>query len=259
MSGKYTIVMVGAGNVATHLTYALIKAGHRIVAVFSASEKSAGMLAEKTGTSGTTNLDTLPVKADFFIIAVRDNALEQVISNLGERNGMVVHTTGSVGMEVFKGKFKSYGVLYPFQTFRKEQEMEMGQVPFLIESNSEKGLLKVRKLAESISSNVIDFNSEQRRYLHLTAAFACNFTNYLVSVAESILKEHHIDRSLLLPLVEETFRKIRVGPAKDMQTGPAIRGDTSTMKKHLDLLENYTDWQKLYSYMSELIQKNDKL
>jgi len=251
--------MIGAGNVATHLALALKKAGHDIISVFSATEDSAKFLAEQVASEWTNDLKSIPGKADFYIVSVRDNALEGVVSEIQIMHGMIMHTTGSVGLDIFEGRFEDYGVFYPFQTFRKEQLMDMGSVPLLIESNSAEGLVRIRDLAESIASRVIDFSSEQRQNLHLTAAFACNFTNYMVSVAEALLEEHHIDRALILPLMEETFRKIMLGPAREMQTGPAVRGDTVTMKKHLNLLEKHPEWQKLYNFMSELIQKNDKL
>lgn len=251
--------MVGAGNVATHLACALNEAGHTVTDVFSASEQSARALAEKTGSAWTTSPGRLPGASDFFIISVRDSAIESVVAGLGERQGMMLHTAGSAGMEIFKEQYSEYGVFYPFQTFRKEQDMDLSSVPFFIESNTEEGLLKIRTLAESISNNVINSNLRERVLLHLSAAFACNFTTYMVRVAESILKQHGIDRSLLTPLLEETFRKLLIGPADKMQTGPATRGDSITMKKHYELLAGNSDYQKLYNFISELIQKHDKL
>jgi len=256
---NFEIVMIGAGNVATHLARALHAAGHHITSVFSATEESAQLLAGQVRALWTNSLSELPDKADAFIISVRDNALEEVVAGLRVRKGTVMHTTGSVGMDILKDRFAAYGVLYPFQTFRKEQEMEMKEVPMLIEAGSGKDLTLIRDLAGSISSRVMDFNSEQRLNLHLTAAFACNFTNYMVSIAEEILEEHHIDRSLLQPLLDETFRKFALGPAADMQTGPAVRGDTKTIEIHTDLLKNHPEWQKLYTFMSQLIQNDDKL
>lgn len=250
--------MIGAGNVATHMARALHAAGHRIITVFSVTGSSAKLLAESVSAAWTTNLEALPEEADAFIISVRDNALEEVVNALKVRKGMVMHTTGSVGIDIFKGKFKDYGVLYPFQTFRKEQEMVFDAVPMLIEANSRSGYETIREIAESISVHVREFSSDQRMNLHLTAAFACNFTNYMVSIAEAILEEHQIDRSLLQPLIDETFRKFALGPAAPNQTGPAVRGDTKTVEKHTDLLKNHPEWQKLYIFMSQLIRQDDK-
>jgi predicted short-subunit dehydrogenase-like oxidoreductase (DUF2520 family) len=256
-SGKsYSIVLIGAGNVATHLADALHNAGHNILTVFSRGLETARLLAAKIDAASVSKLSDLPEEADFYIVSVRDNVLEEVVSNLKVTKGMVVHTSGSTGMDVFQGRLTEYGVFYPFQTFRKEQSMDMANVPLLIESNNTEGLNSIRELAKSISSDVRDISSEMRANLHLTAAFACNFSNYMVAIAEEILKEHQMDKSLLLPLIEETFRKIMLTPAVQNQTGPAIRGDTITMEKHLDLLKKHPEWQKLYILVSQLIQSN---
>jgi predicted short-subunit dehydrogenase-like oxidoreductase (DUF2520 family) len=245
--------------VATHLALALDKAGHNIQTIFSAREESAESLAKRVNSGWTTSLEELDNSADFYIVSVKDNVLEDVLSRISIKKGILTHTTGSAGMDMLATRFREYGVLYPFQTFRKEHPMDMSHVPLLVEGSSPEVLDKIKDLALSISDYVVDFNSDQRMHLHLTAAFACNFTNYMVSVAETILEEHRIDRALLQPLIEETFRKFSLGPAASMQTGPAIRGDTKTLKKHTDLLKNHPEWQKLYIFMSQLIQKNDKL
>jgi len=226
--------------------------------IFSATEASASQLAERVGAAWTTNLQDLQQEnVSFYIVSVRDNAMDEVISALHIMSGVIVHTTGSAGMDVLEGISSEYGVFYPFQTFRKEQAMDMSHVPLLVEGNTQETLQKIRMLALSISDYVLDFSSEQRANLHLTAAFACNFTNYMIRIAEEILEDHKIDRSLLQPLIEETFRKfVPDNPASQNQTGPAVRGDTVTMEKHLDLLKKHPEWQKLYILVSQLIQSN---
>ena len=258
---SHTVSLIGAGNVATHLALALKDAGHRIRMIFSATEASASSLARRVGTAWTTHLQDLDgVESDFYIMSVRDNAMLEVISDLNIRKGIVVHTTGSVGMDVLEGKSREYGVFYPFQTFRKEQAMDMSHVPLLVEGSAPEVLKKIRGLALSISDYVLDFSSDQRAHLHLTAAFACNFSNYMIRIAEEILEEHHIERALLQPLIGETFRKIQQGlPAVKNQTGPAVRGDTKTVEKHIELLKSHPEWQKLYTFVSQLIMTDDKL
>ena len=114
------IVSAGAGNLATHLSKALRDAGFQIVQVFSRTETSAKELAEKLQTPYyTTDMDAITKDASLYIISVSDDVIESLSKKLTFVEGLVVHTAGSVPMDVFAGKTKNFGVLYPLQTFRK--------------------------------------------------------------------------------------------------------------------------------------------
>jgi uncharacterized protein DUF2520 len=57
----------------------------------------------------------------------------------------------------------------------------------------------------------------------------------------------------LLPLIEEVVNRLRVFNPAEMQTGPAIRGDVSTIQKHLSLLKDFPQLKNVYEMMSESI------
>src|SRR5438876_619492 len=111
------IVLIGAGNVATHLGMALKKAGHKIEAVYSRSFSSALQLSLKLKARYTTDrIEVLP-NAGLYIIAVSDHAIKEALKSFPHKNKIIVHTSGSVSIKVFGKKFANAGVLYPLQTF----------------------------------------------------------------------------------------------------------------------------------------------
>jgi len=246
------IVLAGTGNVAIVLSKKLKAAGHTIVQVYGRNHIAAAVLADKCGASTCFSLKDITQQADLYIIAIADTALVEGAVRLALKDQLVVHTAGSVSMEVLKGMSSSYGVLYPYQTIRKEVE-PLPEIPFMIDANSVSAKEKLTGLAGSIASKVIIANDEQRMQYHLCAVMTVNFSNYLYVLAEDFCNKHGLDFSILLPLADETVRRMHHFSPRQVQTGPAIRKDNSIIEHHLGLLKQDPALQHLYKLFSDEI------
>ena len=256
------IVILGAGNVATHLSLALKKAGFPIKCIYSKTIDAAKELALKVDSHYTNEISQIPVEADLYILAVKDEIIEEIVKHIKLQYGIIVHTAGSISMNVFENRFKNYGVFYPVQTFSKSREINFSNIPVCIEASNKLLENKLFDLAKCLSKSVHLIDSEKRKMLHLSAVFACNFANHMYSAATEILNQSGISFDLLKPLIEETAQKaIDSGPAK-AQTGPAVRNDLNIIKKHLEMLKDNPEFGKIYKLASESIyklsQQNDK-
>jgi predicted short-subunit dehydrogenase-like oxidoreductase (DUF2520 family) len=252
------ITIVGSGNVATHLAAALKNAGHRILQVYSRDMQHAAILAYHVNALPVNSFADIDHHTDVFIIAVNDDAIQEVAEQLAPFNRLMVHTSGTTGMDALTQFTGNCGVFYPLQTFSKTKEVDFKSVPLCIEGADGRILALLAELASTISNHVQTVNSDQRKILHLAAVFACNFTNYLYGVAEKILAEHQLDFGLIRPLILETAEKVQYRLPAEVQTGPAIRNDQSTMTAHLELLKNHPEFQNLYGSISQLIIKMEK-
>ena len=246
-----TIILVGSGNVATHLGIALQNCNYKIVQVYSRSIENAKKLAQKLNTDFTNDLTQLKC-ADLIIVSVNDDAISTVLSKL--KNTAIVHTSGSVGMDVFEANFSDFGVFYPLQTFNKDIELTISAIPFCIEGNSKAFEKQLVEIAKNLSSNVITINSEQRKQLHIAAVFACNFGNQMFSIADDLLTEKDIDFKILLPLINQTIAKLNTNKPKAAQTGPAKRKDIKIIQEHINLIQQ-EDIKELYQKISDSIIK----
>ena len=250
------IVLIGAGNLATHLGKALHAAGHDMVQVFSRTMQSAETLASLLDAEPLTDMAQVRDDADVYIFSVKDSALEQLISQLcGGEKKVFLHTAGSMPMSVFRGKALHYGVLYPMQTFSKQREVDFSIIPCFIEANDEFALKQIEGLAGQISHRVYQLSSEDRKYLHLSAVFACNFANHCYAASQELLQQHGIPFDVMLPLIDETAAKVHGMTPKEAQTGPAVRYDENVIGKQIQLLENQPYFQKIYDCMSKSIHK----
>ena len=250
------IVLIGAGNLATHLGKALHAAGHDMIQVFSRTMQSAETLASLLDAEPLTDMAQVRDDADVYIFSVKDSALEQLISQLcGGEKKVFLHTAGSMPMSVFRGKALHYGVLYPMQTFSKQREVDFSIIPCFIEANDEFALKQIEGLAGQISHRVYQLSSEDRKYLHLSAVFACNFANHCYAASQKLLQQHGIPFDVMLPLIDETAAKVHGMTPKEAQTGPAVRYDENVIGKQIQLLENQPYFQKIYDCMSKSIHE----
>ncbi len=231
-----SVVVIGRGNVATHLNNAFLKADDVIVTQINSRK-----------------LENIP-KADVTIIAVSDDAISEVSSKI--KNSFVVHTSGASDLKLLKNS-KRKGVFYMLQTFSKDKEVTFSEIPFCLEAENESDFVLLEKLAKSIGKKVYDVNSEQRKALHVAAVFVNNFTNHLYKIGNDICNEHNVPFEVLQPLINETASKIETLSPEEAQTGPAIRNDKNTIKNHLELLNK--NQQKIYKTITKSIQNGNKL
>lgn len=249
------IVMIGAGNVATHLALAIQAAGFQVVGVYSRTMASAQLLGRRLESSVVTDdIARLP-DADLYIISVKDDAIPIVARELAATCpwATVVHTAGSVPMRVLAQIFACCGVLYPMQTFSRQREVDFSAVPLFVEGSTSDVTASLQAFAERLSRSVTIMNSEQRRYLHLASVFACNFVNHCYDMAFGICEAQGIDPQVLLPLIAETASKVRELHPHQGQTGPARRGDVQVLGYQRELLADNESLQHLYDTISHNI------
>lgn len=247
------IVMLGSGNVATHLGKALQLAGHTILEVWSRTYENARILASSLQAEAVADVSEISRQADMYIISVSDDVIADVAALIPAKDKIIIHTSGSAGIEILKPYSSRYGVLYPLQTFSKKQDVDFKEIPLVLEGSSEEVELVLKEMALQLSFNVHFLNSDQRRILHLAAVFACNFTNHLYALADNLLKDHNLKFDLIRPLITETARKVQHNHPESVQTGPAIRNDKKTIDKHLELLRDHPELQEIYKLLSQSI------
>ena len=251
------IIFIGAGNVATHMATQLYSSGCTITQIYSRTIESAKQLADKVDAEYTNDLKNILDTADYYIFSIKDSILEEVISNITHKKGIWIHTAGSMPIGVFSNKVENYGVIYPLQTFSKQVKVEWDNIPLFIEYLNDKSQLKIQELAKRLSSNIYPLTTEQRRYVHASGVFACNFVNQMYELANQMVKKAGLPFEILLPLIDETSKKVHKTSPLEAQTGPAIRFDKNVMDKHLELIES-KEVKELYRLISKSINDSHK-
>ena len=258
------IVLLGAGRVATHLSRALkaYAPERRIVQIYSPGGHSARRLAESLGgdVQVASRVDELDRTADCYLLAVPDTAIAEVAESLSlhkvGRDALWVHVSGATPLEALSHCHRDTAVLYPLQTFSEGRELDFRKVPLYLEGTTPAAKTAVEALGRELSDVVAWATSEQRQVLHIAAVVACNFSNYLIGRAESLLAAQGLPPKAILPLLDEMNEKLHHLPAVEAQTGPAQRGDKETIRRHQAFLirSGETELAALYDELSTAIQ-----
>lgn len=251
---KRDIVLVGSGNVATHLASAL---SGRIHTVISRNADNAAALAAKIGAEYSSDFSSLrDLTPDIVLISIADNAIDDVVQAVGELqyNPLVLHTSGSVPKEMLLPVSRRTGVLYPLQTFSKSVPVEMSVVPFFTEAMDEHDYEIVDELATSISGICHHADAAKRRRLHIAGVFSSNFIVALLEIAGKVLTDAGYPLDTVKPLVKATIEKAFEATPYKAMTGPAVRGDREVMElqsRGLDGIE-----REIYELLSSYIVKS---
>lgn len=251
-----TVIILGSGNVATHMGKAFHNLGHQILQVYSRNKASAIALASVLNAEAVDTIENITDKADLYFIAVADQAIKQVVDQLPEPlKGIVVHCSGATDINIL-AHFPLHGVIYPAQSLRKDVPTPLENIPFGIEGSDTDTTDRLLQMMQNISAGSFLCNSTQRLALHIAAVFANNFSNVLYQIAYDILEEQNLSFDLLKPIILETAQKVQNQIPKDVQTGPSARGDMETIQKHLQFLMKTPHWLKIYQQLTEEITRN---
>ncbi len=244
------IVIIGSGNVAYHLAKAFHENKIPVFQLFGRNENDLKFISEQLQIPfSTTQLQD----ADLYLICVSDGSISEVSKLITKENCLVAHSSGSLPKEILEGNFRKAS-FYPLQTFSKSKDLDYKEVPFFVESDDDNDLELLKNLALNISEKVMISTYEKRKYIHLTAVFACNFVNHLFARAKEISDSQEIPFDYFLPLIKETMAKIEILEPKLAQTGPAVRNDERVLKLHEELISD-EEQLKIYKIMNESIKK----
>lgn len=248
------VVILGTGNAAQVLGRLIQGSGHKVVQVAGRNKAHAEAMAVEWECSSIRGFSKLDPAADIYLVALSDGSIPGVVRKIRLSRGIIVHAAGSVSMDILDPCGIPHGVLYPLQSLRANL-VKIPEIPFLVDGSDPETLQKLIAFARSMSRQVQVANDEARLHLHLAAVFTSNFMNHLFALTEEFSRMEGFDPRMLLPLITETTMRMGQKPAGELQTGPDIRGDKATQRKHLALLKTYPQMNAIYKLLSRSISQ----
>jgi len=257
MSANRKIVMVGAGNVGTRLATALYRKKFNIMQVYSRTMQSAKELASQVGAEAIDDLNKLDMDKYTYILALPDDVVVSVLPRIKIKDGILVHCSGSLPMEILQNSANKYGIIYPLISMTKGRDIDFEGVPMCVEGSELGVQFTLSVMCKYLSKNTSIVDSEKRKILHLAAVFANNFPNYLYIIAKDILEKNNIEFDLIKPLICETALNVNKVNPLQCQTGPAVRNDKQIIEKHLSLLSDFPEYKEFYQLFTDKIIAKD--
>jgi predicted short-subunit dehydrogenase-like oxidoreductase (DUF2520 family) len=247
-----SISIIGTGNIACQLAKGFYNSGVLIDLIVGKSEEEAIQLAKSVKAMHSCDVSTY-INSEILIISVSDDTYKDVVPLLNiASDTFVVHTSGSVSIDIFLSLQNEYGVFYPLQTFSKGRTVDLSSIPICIEASSPGAYKVLNEIATQLTYNVISIDSTQRQQLHLAAVFCCNYVNYMYTCSKELLNSQALSFDIFYPLILETAKKAVEMDPKLAQTGPAIRNDVGLIQRHIEMFERQ-DLKNIYTLLTEQI------
>ncbi len=259
---RINTAIIGSGNVAEALAKALRDTDEAYVSQICARNRSRGtQLAEACGASYVRTPEELDA-ADIYIIAVSDKAVSETASAIPDTaDAVVAHTCGGLTIDAIDGKHAHRAVIYPLQTFTSGRAIDMASVPLFTEYSDAVAQDIAGRIARILSRTVTEADSKTRNKLHVAAVLACNFSNHLYYLASRIAAKAGIGFDALKPIITETAAKAcSTDDPANVQTGPAVRHDEVTLRRHMEILAAEGDERltKIYELLSDDIWETSR-
>ena len=247
-----SVSIIGTGNVAHWFVYTLKKAGIKIHQIYGRDAKRCQILAESCGAEAINDLSKLKKNSDLYLFSIKDDSYEEVVSQIPFELPLAALTSGTVSQRVLAPIASRFGTIYPCQTLNCGMDFSEVEVPLCVEGGDGETEALLLQLAAQLSEKTLILHEEERRQLHLAAVFACNFTNALYGVAFDLLKNAKIEPTVLLPLLQNSLKKLNTMTPEEAQTGPAVRGDKKVIEKHLSMIQD-PQQRAIYELLTEEI------
>jgi len=237
---------IGAGTVGTALAVRLAGNGYPVVAVSSRSQASAWKLAQEIdGCRVYDNHQAVADNAELVFITTPDDAIAPVVSLVKWHPAQsVVHCSGADSVAILKPARElgaQVGAFHPLQTFASVQQAIENMPGSTFALEAEGPLLETLKdMAEALGGRWVVLKASDKVLYHASAVIACNYMVTLVKLASDLWQSFDIPprqaTQALLPLIRGTLHNIETIGIPNCLTGPIARGDTGTINKHLDAL-----------------------
>ena len=263
MAAKPRIAIVGAGNLGTALALSLWRAGYRIEAVMAhsrgASLKKARKLARQVGALVSVG-PPAKVRAGIVWICVPDGEIARTagaLANKIEWKGKVaLHSSGALasdGLNTLRRRGAAVASVHPLMTFVRGSQPSLAAVPFAIEGDA--GAVRMaRRIVRDVGGRAYSIRKKDKAAYHAWGAFASPLFTALLATAEQVAAAAGVTREearrRMIPILLQTLANYAAFGAAGAFSGPVVRGDVDTVKRHLRVLRGMPTAREVYSTLA---------
>jgi len=255
------LTIIGLGPVGKALARASARAGFGELTLVGRRRTGEQTLARALKARYLPDLSRLAQDHGFIVICVEDSQIASVSRQLarlkiGWSRLTVLHTSGVLGGDVLKAVASKGAVVaawHPYMTFPKLSVRRAGSatlpesgaglfwgVTFGV-SGDPRAVRAANRLTRALGGRPLRLREQDRILYHLSAVLACGFVAADLGMAVRVLKSIGLSKKraleTVLPITSQTLKNVaELGPRRAL-TGPAVRGDLETIRKHLRALK----------------------
>ena len=258
MAQKPSIAIAGAGNLGTALAVALREAGYRIESVVARSRGNSlartRRLAKLTGARTVVSSDE--VKAGILWLCVPDAEIARAAVSLADgfrgRGKIALHSSGALGSEILEPLRKrgaAVASVHPLMTFVRGSRPSLAGVSFAIEGDPA-AMRAARRIVRDLGGEPHAISRNQKTAYHAWGTFASPLLTALLATTEEVAALAGVSkkaaRQRMLPILLQTIKNYGAFGAAAGFSGPIIRGDVETVRRHLKVLRAAPVLRRVY-------------
>jgi predicted short-subunit dehydrogenase-like oxidoreductase (DUF2520 family) len=270
MPVKQRIAIIGAGRLGTALVRELARANYKISEVVSrekaASKSGARQLAATVGARAAT-VKTAQFDADVIWICVPDgeiagvaremaavtpSAIEKRSTKKAWQGKVVFHSSGAMTsdeLDLVREQGAAVASVHPLMTFVRGSVPTLKGVPFGIEGDA-RAVRDAKRIVRHLGAEVFTVRKESKAAYHAWGTFLSPLLLAFLVTAENVAGQAGVSgpdaRKKMLPIVKQTLANYAVLRPAAAFSGPIVRGDIGTVKKHLRVLSKNSGARDVY-------------
>jgi predicted short-subunit dehydrogenase-like oxidoreductase (DUF2520 family) len=262
MAAKPRVALVGAGNLGTALARALQRAGYEIDVVIArargGSLKKAQRLAKQVGARAPTDLSA--VRAELIWFCVPDAAIARAARSLARKlewkGRVALHSSGALTSDelaVLRSRGAAVASVHPLMTFVWGSRPSLAGVPFALEGDPA-AVRAARRVVRDVGGRAHSIRKKDKAAYHAWGTFASPLFTALLATTEQVAALAGVNRKAakqrMLPILLQTLANYAAFGAAGGFSGPIIRGDADTVKRHLRVLRKTPAASEVYAALA---------
>jgi predicted short-subunit dehydrogenase-like oxidoreductase (DUF2520 family) len=265
MATKPTVAIVGAGNLGTALALALRDAGYPVeeiiarkdAASLARARKLAGLLAgRRSGSIVTSSTGKPRLSSQVVWLCVPDREIAgcaETLARTSDWDGKIVlHASGalsSLELTALKEKGAAVASVHPLMTFVRNVRPSLKGVPFGLEGDGA-AVRVARRIVHDLGGEPFALAKEHKPAYHAWGGFTSPLLVAALATSEQAALQAGMSQSLarrrMFKIVQQTIGNyFNKGPSGAF-SGPIIRGDAATVRKHLKVLDEVPEAKQVY-------------
>jgi predicted short-subunit dehydrogenase-like oxidoreductase (DUF2520 family) len=259
MVSKPVVAIVGAGKFGTALAVALQRAGYSIEAVIarprSSSLRKAQRLAKQLSARALTDLSAL--RADVIWFSVSDAEIARVARSFAEKTEwkgrVALHSSGALTSDelaVLRRQGAVVASVHPLMTFVRGSQPSLAGVPFALEGDAA-AVRVARRVLQDMGGQAYSIRKKEKAAYHAWGTFASPLFTALLATTEQVAALAGVSRKAakrrMIPILRQTLTNYAAFSAADAFSGPIVRGDVDTVKRHLRVLQGIPAAHDVYA------------
>jgi predicted short-subunit dehydrogenase-like oxidoreductase (DUF2520 family) len=266
-----TFSVIGSGRLGTALALALCRKGLELKFLADSSPAKAKQARTLIGQGRATGDNRLAVSsAGLIFICVPDDLIPEVVMEISAvelKGKFVFHTSGALSSELLlplARKGARVASFHPAQTFAEPvSEPGIFKGIYIGLEGQPEAVEVGKKLAARLGAQALLLSAAEKPLYHLALSISSNFLVILLSEVKELLKTAGLEEStvleILTPLLNKTLRNVKNLGVESSLTGPVVRGDLKTVKKHLAITARKPGLDMVYRALAlEALQLAEK-